>query len=167
MDSTNNNWYVFYTRPNTEKVVFNELLRRQYDVFLPMIKTLNHWQNRQKKIVSKVLFPGYIFVRTNNAGIFSIERIPNVVYCVRCSGRPSVVPDRDIKCIEQMVILGQEVYTEAGFTGGEHVRVVRGPLEGFDGILIKRRGKARFCIQLNDIKQCACIDIHASLLEKV
>ena len=166
MESTNTNWYVFYTRPNTEKVVFNELLKRQYDVFLPMVKTLNHWNNRQKKIVSKVLFPGYIFVKTNGIGILNIEMLQRVVYCVRCGERPAVVPDRDIKCIEQMVILGQEIYTEPGFTGGEHVRVARGPLKGFEGILIKRRGKSRFCIQLNDIKQCACIDIQASMLEK-
>ena len=166
MDNTVSNWYVFYTRPNSEKVVYNELLKRKYDVFLPMAKTLNHWNNRQKKIVSKVLFPGYIFVKTIRAGIPDIEQLPGVVYCVRCGDRPSIVPDRDMMCIEQMVNLGKEVYTERDFEKGEHVRVVRGPLTGFEGILVKRRGKSRFCIQLKEIEQCACIDIHSSMLEK-
>ncbi len=167
MDNTVRNWYVFYTRPNSEKVVYNKLLKRTYDVFLPMVKTVNHWNNRQRKIVSKVLFPGYIFVKTIRAGIPGIEQLPGVVYCVRCGDRPAIVPEKDIMCIEQMVTLGQEVYTERDFKKGEHVRVVNGPLTGFEGILVKRRGKSRFCIQLKDIEQCACIDIHSSMLEKV
>ncbi|HUW93660.1 MAG TPA: UpxY family transcription antiterminator [Bacteroidales bacterium] len=166
MGNTNNNWYVFYTRPNAEKVVCNELLKRQYDAFLPMVKTLHRWKNRQNKIVSKVLFPGYIFVRTVESEIFNIVQTPKIVFCVKSGDRPGVVPDRDIKCIEQMLGLGLEVFTEYDFTEGEHVRVVRGPLVGYEGVLIKRNGKYRFGVQLNDIKQCAFIDISASMLEK-
>ncbi len=166
MGNTNNNWYVFYTRPNAEKAVCNELLIRQYDAFLPMVKTLHRWKNRQNKIVSKVLFPGYIFVRTTESEIFNIEQVPRIVYCVKSGDRPSIVPGRDINCIELMLSLGQEVFTEHDFTEGERVRVARGPLAGYEGILIKQKGKARFCIQLQDIKQCACIDIRVSMLEK-
>jgi transcription antitermination factor NusG len=166
MDTTVSSWYVFYTRPNSEKVVYNELIRRKYDGFRPMVKTLNHWNNRQKKIVSKVLFPGYIFVKMILAGISGIEQLPGIVYCVRCGDRPATVPDRDMMCIEQMVTLGQEVYTERDFKKGEHVRVESGSLAGYVGVLVKPRGKSRFCIQLIDIKQCASIDIHASMLEK-
>ena len=166
MGNTNNNWYVFYTRPNAEKVVCNELLIKKYDAFLPMVKTLHRWKNRQKKIVSKVLFPGYIFVRTTESEIFNIEQVPRIVYCVKSGDRPSIVPGRDINCIEQMLSLGQEVFTEHDFTEGEHVRVIRGPIAGYEGVLIKRKGKYRFGVELSDIKQCASIDIQVSMLEK-
>lgn len=166
MDIANTSWYVFYTRPRSEKVVFNELVKRQFCVFLPLIKTFRRWKNRQNKLVSRVLFPGYIFVKTSGSEIFNIEQIPNIVYCVRFGQRPAVVPERDIECIEQMLALDQEVYTGHDFDEGEHVRVVRGPLAGYEGLLITHRGKHRFCIQLKDIRQCACIDIHASMLEK-
>jgi transcription antitermination factor NusG len=167
MCNTGNNWYAFYTCPNREKVACNELLKRQYDVFLPLVKTLSRWQNRQKKKISKVLFPGYIFVRTVEAEIYKIVQIPQIVRCVKCGDRPAVVPDRDIRCIELMVDLGQEVFTAQDFAEGEHVRVVRGPLTGYVGILIRRKGRNRFGVQLSDIKQCACIDISVSMLEKV
>ncbi|MFV0269807.1 MAG: transcription termination/antitermination NusG family protein, partial [Draconibacterium sp.] len=36
----NNNWYVFYTYPRAEKVVLKELQQREYEVFLPVVKTL-------------------------------------------------------------------------------------------------------------------------------
>ena len=48
MDNPNYNWYVFYTYPNAEKVVCKELLKRQYNAFLPMVKALHKWKNRQK-----------------------------------------------------------------------------------------------------------------------
>jgi len=166
MDIANTNWYVFYTHPRSEKVVCNELLKRHYCVFLPLVKTLRRWKNRQNKMVLRVLFPGYIFVKTTGPEIFNIEQIPNIVYCVRFGQRPAVVPERDIDCIEKMLTLGQDVFTDHDFAEGEHARVVHGPLAGYEGILVKRRGKTRFCIQFKDIKQCACIEIHTSMLEK-
>jgi hypothetical protein len=35
------NWYIFYTRPRAEKIVQHELLSINYDIFLPMTKTLS------------------------------------------------------------------------------------------------------------------------------
>lgn len=166
MDNTNHNWYVFYTRPNAEKVAYSELLQKQYEAFLPMVKTLHRWKNRQNKIVSKVLFPCYIFVRSTESDIFNIEQIPKIVYCVKSGDRPSVVAARDIKCIELMLDLDLEVFKEHDFTEGEDVRVISGPLAGYEGLLIKRKGKYRFGVQLKDIKQCASIDIQVSMLEK-
>jgi transcription antitermination factor NusG len=167
MGDANNNWYVFYTRPNAEKVVYNELLQRRYDVFLPLVRTLRRWRNRQTKIVLRVLFRGYIFVRTVESEIYNLEHTSRIVYCVRSGERPAVVPEGVIRCIEQMLDLGQGVFAEHNFSGGERVRVVRGPLAGHEGILIRRKGRSRFGVQLSDIKQCACIDISVSMLEKV
>ncbi|MFZ7102239.1 MAG: UpxY family transcription antiterminator [Peptococcaceae bacterium] len=160
-------WYVFYTRPNTEKVIYTELMKRQYEAFLPVVKSLHRWRNRQRKIVAKVLFPGYIFVKTVEAEIYNIVQITHIVRCVKTGDRPAVVPEDDIRCIERMLTMEQDVYTNPDLTEGEHVRVARGPLAGYEGMLVKRKGKARFCIQLNDIRQCACIEISTSMLEKV
>ena len=167
MCNTGHNWYAFYTYPNREKAAYNELMKTGHDVFLPVVKTIHRWQNRQQKNISKVLFPGYIFVRTVESEIYNIAQISQIVRCVKCGDRPAVVPERDIRCIQLMLDMGQEVYKTHDFIEGEHVKVVRGPLAGYKGILVKRKGKSRFCLQLNDIGQCACIDIGASMLEKV
>ena len=167
MDNTNYNWYVFYTYPNAEKVVYRELLRRQYNVFLPMVKALHRWKNRQKKMVAEILFPGYVFVRTTEPETFNIVQIPKIIKCVKSGDRPGIVPDKDIKCIKLMLDLGQDLFVEHGFTGGEQVKVVRGPLSGHKGILVKRKGKNRFGIRLNEIHQSAYIEIRTCMLEKL
>lgn len=166
-DSADMNWYVFYTRSNAEKAVYNELLRRKYDVFLPVIKTLRLWKNRQKKVILKVLFRSYIFVRTTESEITCITHLPNIVSCIKYGERYCIVPDRDIKCIIQMLSLGQKIFTEQNFSEGEKVIVVRGPLAGSEGLLLKQNDKNRFGVLFNDIQQCACIDIDIAMLQKI
>ena len=164
---TDTNWYVFYTRPNAEKVVYNELKKRDFNAFLPLVKTLRVWKNRQKKYILRVLFRSYVFVCTRESEIYNITRVRGIVRCVRCGDRFSIVPEKDISAIEQMLATGQQIYAEHDFAEGEHVRVTSGPLAGCVGLLIKRKGKHRFGIVFDDIKQCACIDIDVSILEKV
>jgi len=167
MNAANKNWYVFYTRPNAEKVVYNKLIGRHYEAFLPLVKTLHQWKNRQRKFVSKVLFRGYVFVRTAEYEIFNILHIPKIIYCVKCGDRYSVIPDKDVKCLEQMLSLGQDIFKELDFNEGERVMVIQGPLTGYEGLLIKRKGRNRFGILFDDIKQCACIDIDVAMLERI
>ena len=166
-DNADMNWYVFYTRSNAEKAVYNELLRKNYNVFLPMVKTLRVWKNRQKKIISKVVFRSYIFVRTTETEISIIIKTPNIVNCVRFGDKYSIVPDSDIKCITQMLSLGRELYAGQNYSEGEHVKVVNGPLEGCEGLLLKQKDKYSFGILLNDIKQCACVDIDISMIRRL
>jgi transcription antitermination factor NusG len=78
------NWFVFYTCPRAEKLVNLELLKRDYEVFLPRRKMLKLWKNRQKKWVEEVIFPGYIFVYTQTHELFNITRIPKVVMYIHC-----------------------------------------------------------------------------------
>jgi|WetSurMetagenome_2_1015567.scaffolds.fasta_scaffold02164_9 transcription antitermination factor NusG len=165
-DKADNNWYVFYTRPNAEKAIVNRLLMKKYAAYLPLVKILRHWRNRQNKFVSRPLFRSYVFVRTIESEIYDIIRLRGILRCVKCGDRFSIVPDKDIRCIEQMLALRQQIYAEYDFTEGEHVRVISGPLTGYEGLLIKRKGKNRFGIVFDDIKQCACIDIDVSMLEK-
>jgi transcription antitermination factor NusG len=138
-----------------------------YEVFLPVIKTLRIWKNRQKKMIEQVLFPSYIFVNTQESNLFKIRQIKKVATFIGCGGKPSIV---DVNCIEglmRMLNLGQEISVEPNFTEGEEVRIICGPLAGFEGVLIKQKSKTRFGIQLKEINQTVFIDISSSVFEKI
>jgi transcription antitermination factor NusG len=159
-------WYVFYTCPRSEKMVYQDLLKRGYEVFLPMTKTLRIWKNRQKKLIDLVLFPGYIFVNTYECDLYNIKRIPKVVTYIHCAGKPSIIPAKDIECIKKMLNLNQDVTIENKFYAGEKVRIIYGALAGHEGILIKQKGKTRFGIQLKEINHTVFIEVCAEVLEK-
>ncbi|WP_459212987.1 UpxY family transcription antiterminator [Aquimarina rhabdastrellae] len=161
------NWYIFYTSPRAEKVVYKDLLARDYDAFLPLTKTLKVWKNRQKKIIESPLFPSYIFVNTRLNEIYDISRIPKIATFIRCGQKPSVIPPNDIATIKKMLLLEQEVSVETTFYEGERVKIIKGPLVGHEGILIEQKGKTRFGIHLNEINQAVFVNVCTSILQKV
>lgn len=161
------NWYVLYTAPRAEKKVYQELTLRGYEVFLPMSKRLKIWKNRQRKEVEVPLLPGYIFINTLEFELHNVKRCPKVVTYIHCAGKPSIVPLKDIEGIKKILTLDQEISIETKFDEGEEVRIVYGPLSGYEGVLIKRNGKTRFGIQLKEINQAVLIDICTSVLERV
>ena len=65
MDSQQDNkkWIAVYTKPRHEKTVENELLKKGFEVYLPILKERRKWSDR-KKWVEFPLFRSYIFVRT-------------------------------------------------------------------------------------------------------
>lgn len=131
-----------------------------------MSKTLRVWKNRQKKWISEVLFPNYVFVKTKIHELYNITQVPKVVTFLHCGGKPSIIPLKDIEGIQKMLSLEQDVTIENDFKEGEYVRIAYGPLAGFEGILVKKKGKTRFGIQLKEISQTMFIDICSSVLEK-
>ncbi|MEN8906727.1 MAG: UpxY family transcription antiterminator [Clostridiales bacterium] len=160
------NWYVFYTAPRAEKVIKQELEFRSYEVFLPITKTLHIWKNRQKKMVDKVLFPSYIFVNTEESYLHKICQTPKIMTFIHCGGKPSKINFNCIEGIKQMLNLEQEVSVEPNFNEGEEVRIIYGPLAGYEGILVKQKSKTRFGIQLQEINQTVFIDVCTSVMEK-
>lgn len=162
-----NNWYVFYTAPRSEKVALKELSDKGYEAFLPITKTLKIWKNRQRKMVDQVLFPSYIFVHTSEQLLYNICQISKISTYIHCGGKPSVI---DLECIEgikKMLNLDLEVSVKTDFSEGENVRIVYGPLAGYEGVLVKQKSKTRFGIQLKQINQTVFIDICTSLIERL
>jgi len=160
-------WYIFYTYPRAEKLVYQETIKRGYEVFLPTSKELRIWKNRQKKWTDRVLFPGYIFVNTQVHEIYNLVKTPKIVTYIHCGGVPSFVRSQEIEGIRKMLDLDHNITVGANFSEGERVRIVYGPLAGHEGILEKQKGKARFGIQLKEINQTVFIDICTSMIERV
>jgi len=160
------NWYVFYTSPRAEKVVQQELEFRGYEVFLPITKTLRIYKSRNKRMIDQVLFPSYIFVYTEECYLHKICQTPKIMTFIHCGGKPSKINFNCIEGIKQMLNLEQEVSVEPNFTEGEQVRIIHGPLAGYEGILVKQKSKTRFGIQLQEINQIVFIDVCTSMVEK-
>jgi len=160
-------WYVFYTAPRAEKVVCKNLVGKNYNVFLPTTKILREWKNRQKKWIEQVLFPSYIFVNTEEYELYNIVRIPKIAAFIKCGSKPSTIPVKDIEAIKKMISLDKEVSVEHNFIVGESVRINKGPLMGYEGILVKQKGGTKFGIQLKDINHTVLINVCTSLIEKI
>ena len=160
-------WYVFYLRPHTENRVGEVLIKLGYEVFLPVVPTIRMWKNRQKRRLLLPLFPNYLFVYTYRHELYHIKHLPNVVYYVSSGGKPSTVSEKEIEGIRRMLGLECPVTVERKFFKGERVRIMSGPLAGYEGILDRQHSRTRFGIRLKAISHTIFIDITRSELEKL
>ena len=86
IESTINNdryWYVLRTRPNFEKKVNLQIIKKKIVTFLPLIPTIRIWSDRKKKIFIP-LFPGYIFIyATENERYIAISGTNGAINYIR------------------------------------------------------------------------------------
>jgi transcription antitermination factor NusG len=156
-------WYALYTRSRFEKKMLGELTDRNIEVFLPMREVLSRWKDRKKRIWLP-LFPGYIFVNHINTpeNRYKILNIPGAVRFVGHEGHAEPVPEEQIqsvrKFLESEIAMDPYPYLKKG----SRVEIIAGPLKGIQGILVKKRGRFRFVLQVDLIRQAVSVEIDAS-----
>ena len=156
-------WYALYTRSRFEKKMLTELSDRNIEVFLPMREVLSRWKDRRKKVWMP-MFPGYIFVNHVNTpeNRYRILNIPGAVRFVSQEGYAAPVPEEQIEYVRKFLESSIAVDPYPYMRVGSRVEVIAGPLKGIQGILIEKRGKFRFVVQVDLIRQAISVEIDAS-----
>jgi len=156
-------WYALYTRSRFEKKLLCELSSRQIEVFLPMREIISRWKDRKKKIWVP-LFPGYIFVNHVDTpeNRYRILNVPGAVRIVSGNGRSNPIPEEQIMAIRRFLDAGLSFDPYPYVKIGTRVEVIAGPLAGIRGMLIEKRGRFRFVIQVDLIMQAISVEIDAS-----
>ncbi len=156
-------WFALYTRSRFEKKMLVELTDRRIETFLPMREILSRWKDRKKKIWIP-LFPGYIFVNHLNTAENRIRilNIPGAVRFVGLEGHAQPIPEEQIQNVRRFLESSIAVDPYPYMRVGSRVEVIAGPLKGIRGILVKKRGRFRFVIQVDLIRQAVSVEIDAS-----
>ncbi len=156
-------WYALYTRSRFEKKLMSELVDRSIEVFLPMREVLSRWKDRKKKVWLP-LFPGYLFVRQVDtpANRYRILNIPGAVRFVGFNGQTVPIPQEQIEGVRTFLEAKLSVDPYPYMTIGRRVEVIAGPLKGIQGKLVQKKGRFRFVIQVDLIRQAVSVEIDAS-----
>lgn len=158
---------MFYTSPRAEKKVNEYLLSLGYQSFLPLKSEFKIWKNRQRKLIKSPLFPSYIFVLATRNDIFDINRIYGICHCVTCAGAPAVISENNIMSLKIMQEMDVEILKSNEFCFGDKIRIVDGPLCGYEGVLIKIKGKQKFGVNISCANLMAVVDLELSKIEKL
>jgi transcription termination/antitermination protein NusG len=157
-------WYAAYTWANHEKRVREQLTQRQVVSFLPVYETVRRWKDRRMRLQTP-LFPGYVFVRLSLVERLRVLQIPSVVRLVGFNGHPTPLPDEEIEGLRRGLAAGILAEPHPFLTVGRRVRIKSGPLEGREGILIRRKGSLRVVLSINLIMRSVVIDVAAADVE--
>lgn len=159
MNQTNvSHWYALRTKSRHEKLVRDQLDRQGIEPLLPTVKRLSQWKDRKQE-VEVPLFPGYCFVRFSQREKTPVQKIVGVVEIVGSGSRPEPIPEEEIDGLRRLMtsILPYDPhpYLHEGMT----VEVVRGPLQGVHGILLRKEKRHRLVIGVRVIQQAAAVEI--------
>lgn len=167
MDNYSKNWYVFYTCPRAEKKANKNLILLGYDTFLPVKREYKIWKNRQRKLTEVPLFPSYIFVYTFSNHVDKINKVQGICACITCAGKPVYASSNDIASLKIMQTMDVAPVENQHFVMGDRVRIEDGPLCGYEGILLKVKGKDKFVIHIECANFGAMVDLESSGIKKI
>jgi transcription termination/antitermination protein NusG len=159
-------WFALYTRHQHEKTVAQDLAGRWVESFLPLYKAAHRWKDRVKEL-SLPLFPNYVFVfaRPDQRGL--ILSTPGVYDFVRLGGLPAPIPVEQIEAVRQVVEHGLNTEPHPFLKSGDQVRVKSGPLEGLEGILVRKKGFYRLILSVELLVSSISVEVDVAEVERV
>jgi len=159
-------WYAAYTSANHEKRVTEHLMLRSVEHFLPTYTSVRKWKDRRVRL-DLPLFPGYVFVRLVTQDRLRVLQIPGVAKLVGFGGIPAALPDEDIEALKRVMVCGTRAEPHPFLSVGRRVRVKAGPLEGIEGVVVRKKNRLRLIILLDLIHRAAALEVDAADLELI
>jgi len=166
VDGEGMNWYAVHTCAHQEKHVAERFERRDIEFCLPLYHTIRRRSDRRVAL-SLPLFPGYLFVHIALASRLQVLEVPHVVRLVGSHKHPSALPKKEIDLLRRG--LSGQVHAEPCryLTAGCRVRVVNGPFEGVQGILVSRGRNPRVIIAIEVIMRSFVVEVSQYDIERI
>jgi transcription antitermination factor NusG len=157
------NWYVIHTKPKNEKKVYEQIVSKDIEVFLPLIQTVRYWSDRKKKLMIP-LFPGYVFVNTDeDERIKAISNTYGALRYVMYQKRPAVVSDREVMNIKLSLQAPEKVkIEEKQIMEGDLVEITGGIFKGLTGYIKEIRGHYKLTVNIVELNSTFSVQLSSS-----
>jgi transcription antitermination factor NusG len=166
-DQQKENWYAAYTRPRSEKKVYELLTQYNFDSYLPLVTTIRQWSDRKKK-VQLPLISSYVFVKTEEGNLKNILPINGVVRILKHLGKPAIIRDYEIDNLKILLSdTGKITFIEnINLKKGDSIIVEKGVFKGLIAECIKLNGKHRVIVRIEGIENIIEVNIPLSHIKK-
>ena len=159
-------WIVVRSKPRSEKVAHNELVKKNIEAYLPLLKERRKWSDR-KKWVEFPLFSSYLFARIDIKDSIFVLQTQGVNTIVKFGKQIAIVQNSVIKAIRLAMEGGYQLEPVEYFVEGNRVEVVAGPMKGIKGIVAKLKGQNRLIIKIDAIQQALSIQIESKFIRNL
>ncbi len=150
-------WYAIQTHSHHEKQVRDRLLACGIEPFLPLSRQCRQWSDR-KVWKTLPLFRGYCFARFTLSNSMAIRKTPGVARIIGIL-KPEPIQDQEIAALQQVASTDCMIEPCDYFLEGVWVNVVRGPLVGLRGQIVRRAKHYGLVIRASLVQQAALIHI--------
>ena len=157
-------WCALYVRHQHEKTVAQILSNKGIETLLPLYSAERQWKDRVKEL-SLPLFPCYLFLRNEYERRLEILTTPGVHGLVGIGGRATPISQPEIDAVRQIIKKGVRVEPHAYLRCGDWVRVKTGPLEGIEGVMVRKKNQTRLVISVELLQKSAAVEVDISMVE--
>ncbi len=157
-------WWVAHTKARCEKAFAWDLKRRGIGYFLPMVERVRVSGGRKRRAVLP-LFPSYVFLcgtQTDRYAAMTTNRL-----CATLEVSDQVRLISELSAIEKVLAGKAEIDLYPFAAEGQRCRVIAGPFEDIEGIVIHRNKNARFVLEISMLGRGAVLEIAGDLLAPV
>jgi len=166
LTGSNDPWFAIYTRHQHEKMVAQILSAKGLQVFLPLYNSSRRWKDRTVQLTLP-LFPGYLFLRGMEERRLQVVTTPGIVSILTVSGEPAVIPESEIEAVRKAIEWGNRVEPHPFLRTGDRVRVIAGPLQGVEGILVRKKNLCRLVLSVEMLERSAAVEVDVASVERV
>lgn len=154
-----NSWFALYVIPRHEKSVKQILDSKGYVTSLPLMKCRHTRRSGADWESEKPLISGYVFVASDPANPFRIVTTPGVVRIVGFGDGASAISHSEIDALERIASSHLPVAGCAYARVGEVVQLIRGPLKGVQGRVIRESAVSRLVVSIDLLQRSLCVEI--------
>ena len=154
----NQNWYAIYTKYNAEETLrtcienYSRLNDLNYQTYLPLRQEIKQWSDR-RKVSTSPLFNNYLFTRHDDEGFSKIKNMPGFSYYIRFGSQPSIIPEQEMVLIKAVISYQQNTFClPHKLAKGDAVKICKGALAGYEGILLKDQSSPKLAIAVKSLK---------------
>ena len=163
-------WHVVYTRSHCEQLVYDQLVAKGFQLFLPKVATWSKYRG-SRRVCHAPLFPSYLFLH-HVVDKFSYIDVRKARGVVNVLGERwdslAVVPDAEIEAIQTVVRSQVPVFSHPYLRAGQKVRIKRGPLTNLEGVLIQTQpDKGLLVISVELLQRSVAIKVDCTTVEAV
>ncbi|MFO1092146.1 MAG: transcription termination/antitermination NusG family protein [Planctomycetaceae bacterium] len=157
-------WWAVHVRPRSEKMLARKLLARRVGYYLPQHELRKTYQRRI--VTSRVpVFPGYVFVCGDDAAFEFSSTAREVVSPIRVVEQNTFVAQ--LRDVRRLIDSGAPITPEEKLETGMPARIVRGPLAGMSGHVVRNKRGLKFVLQVQFIQRAASIEVDGTMVEAI
>ncbi len=133
-------WVAALTLMNAEKQTAKSLNKENIETFVATKKEKHKWSDRIK-VIERLIIPMVVFVHITEEDLPQLRNNKNIRKILSYPGdkTPTRIPDEQIERFKFMLDHSEEpvLLDNRNLTVGENIRVIKGPLYGLCGFLLK------------------------------
>ena len=153
---------MLHTRPRAEKALARKILAQRLPFFLPLYK--KQWRSRGRLLSSHVpLFTSYLFLYGTGEARRQALETNLVANCL-----PVTEQERlrlDLFGVYRLMTSGTPLSPEDRLQPGMRVEIVKGPLAGLEGTILRKGSRLRFYVEVQLLQQAVSAEVEGWMIQ--